>query len=335
MDKSFQTEEPFFIVGAPRSGTTMLSVMLDRHSNISIPPETQFFNDLQPGLQAVLAHKEIGDLVSFVLKSERIKDLEISHEEVMEGFTSAGDRERDLFLALLKAYSKKTGCKKIGEKSPLHLLHLPKICKHFPQAKIVCIVRDGRDVVRSLMNVPWAEPDNPRRFYLFCQHWNEAVEKIIQAQRSNFRDRFYLLTFEQLLRDPEQQLQDVCRFIGVEFETQQFLAQTASATVPAWEQNWKGKAVEKLDSARIQVWKKEATPEEKYAMNILMGDALQKMGYDHTEIIGCSLQTKIKYLCIRLTFNKALLPVVLFGLKCKRYINRILPVRSNNSTIDQ
>lgn len=324
MNKDFQIEEPFFIVGAPRSGTTLLSVILDRHSNISIPPETQFFGDFQPILRPVIAQNSLENLVSLALQADRVKDLAVTKEDVIQHLSYEGEKERDLFLALMKAYAKKTGCNKVGEKSPLHLLHLRKITALFPKSKIVCIVRDGRDVVRSLKNVPWAEPGNPRRFLLFCHLWNNCVEKIVEAQRSRFKDRFYLLRYELLLQEPERQVKNLCSFLGVNLDPQQLAAEMGSGAVPKWEKGWKGKATDFLDSNRVQVWKREAERDEVHKMNILMGDSLRKMGYDQTETIGCSFETKIKYNCIRIAFSDSIRPLSLFFLKCLRGLRKIV-----------
>ena len=181
---------PIFIVGAPRSGTTMLAVLLDRHSSIAIPPETQFFTEYanqQPEKDKLLSKEE---MVDNALSFARIGDMGVSRTKVLELFQNRESTFQDLFQSILEVYAIGQRKPRAGEKSPKHLEHVPELLDAYPNAKIICIVRDGRDVVRSLLKVPWAEPKSTRRLELFCVEWRELVSLAL-TYKKNIQISFY------------------------------------------------------------------------------------------------------------------------------------------------
>lgn len=319
-DGSYAACDPIFIVGAPRSGTTMLSVILDRHPHICIPPETQFFTAFLPSLPGDAEAMTTEELVQFALESPRIKDLKLDKQHVLDHFSTTGPQAENLFAALLMSYSKKQGKIRYGEKSPGHLNHIPQILAAFPKAKIICIVRDGRDVVRSLLKVKWAEPENPRRFWLFCMQWNDLTRLALQYFQTMAQEQFHLVKYEEILTQPEREIVKICAFLGEQFYPSQLSGTAQSGVVPEWEQSWKGNAVKALDQSRISAWRNSASQEQIWAMNCMMGKTLAAAGYNETGMQGCPLQTRLKYNLIKLPFIKWLRPLSLFVLKVTKSV---------------
>src|SRR5512143_952046 len=94
-----QLAPPVFIVGAPRSGTTLVAVLLDRHSNIAIGPETQFYTEFIPKNWARRTPNTYEELVDSALAFKRIADFNLEGEELLRQF-----RKYDLsFANLLRA----------------------------------------------------------------------------------------------------------------------------------------------------------------------------------------------------------------------------------------
>ena len=107
---------PIFIVGNPRSGTTLTAVLLDRHSKIAVPPETNFFNLFLPTIQ----NKDKLDyesMVRFTLQSDRIKDLNLDAENVLENFRHYPLSVYNLLRVILEEYTKKRGKVRPGKKT--------------------------------------------------------------------------------------------------------------------------------------------------------------------------------------------------------------------------
>lgn len=75
---------PFFIVGCPRSGTTLLSVLLDRHTRLCVPPETAFFDEIAPHL---LHNNET--LPEILRDWRRLGELNLDPEMILSRFESS------------------------------------------------------------------------------------------------------------------------------------------------------------------------------------------------------------------------------------------------------
>ena len=87
---------------------------------------------------------------------------------------------------------------------------VPTILRWFPNARIICIVRDGRDVVRSLCAAPWTH-DDPLRH---AMDWKRAARRC-RAVAAKFPDNVRLVRLEDLLRDPVSLISDVDAFLGL------------------------------------------------------------------------------------------------------------------------
>src|SRR5262245_17177570 len=128
--------QKFFIVGCPRSGTTMLQQALNRHSQIAIPPETKYFS-------------------SFFRRSRRRQRQHLKRLnadlciQLTEPTTSIASivQGRAFYEDMAKTYVERLAVKDVrwfGEKTPEHTSALPIIREMYPEAKILVLCRDGR-----------------------------------------------------------------------------------------------------------------------------------------------------------------------------------------------
>ncbi|MCF8075846.1 MAG: sulfotransferase, partial [Desulfotignum sp.] len=251
---------PIFIVGAPRSGTTLLAVMLDRHPQIAIPPETQFFTEFLPWARQQTDLETREKKIHAALAHPRLQDTGLEYDTVFSIFKVHDNTFKGLFRSLLEAYAKYKNAERPGEKSPKHLVHVPDILRYFPQAKIICLVRDGRDVVLSLLMVAWAEPGNPRRFGLFCSEWNASARMAQTYLKTLPASRFYLVKYEDILRRPEKTLHEICEFIGEPYLPEMLRPGNNAGAIPEWEMGWKENAANELDLKRVQAWQRCSDP---------------------------------------------------------------------------
>ncbi len=309
---------PIFIVGAPRSGTTLLAVLLDRHSQIAIPPETQFFADFLPSLLPSSAVSSREEKIELALSSPRIQDIGLAREQLLNVFSGLSNTWPCLLQAILALYAFGQNKNRVGEKSPKHVAHVPEILEVFPDAKIICLVRDGRDVVRSLEKVPWAEPDNSRRFSIFCMEWVDYAGLALQYQRQYTKEQFLLVKYENILLSPTVELEKICQFIGEEFEDGQLQITSESNVVPEWEGEWKNKSTAMLDPKRVEAWRRQADREQIWFMNSMMGKALGELGYDDTGLNDCPFFKKIMLFFQKLPCLPKIRPISLLLLKMLR-----------------
>ncbi|MBU0638913.1 MAG: sulfotransferase [Planctomycetes bacterium] len=319
---------PIFVVGAPRSGTTMLAVLLDRHSRIALPPETVFFCEFLPEVWPASVPGTHEEMVDSALAHERIADLKLDRAAVLNRFRNYESTFPNLLRALLETYT--AGKHKIrpGEKSPDHVLHVPSILEAYPAAKVICTIRDGRDVVRSLLKVSWAKGGNPRRFGLFCNQWCDYARVILDYQRTLPSARFTTVKYEDIILHPEQELARLCEFVGESYEPTQLEPNSDSAVVPAWEQGWKGKALSGLDPKRVGAWRRDAEPEQVWAMNSRMGSMLKRLGYGDVGMAGCPRPTRVRLALAQIPYTRPMRPIALLGLRVLRVLRGSDPRRA-------
>jgi hypothetical protein len=225
--------------------------------------------------------------VESALGFKRIADFNFDRDQLLHYFKEYELSFANLLRAIIELHAMRNSKLRPGEKTPQHLKHVPMILNQFPEAKIICVLRDGRDVVRSLMETPWAIPKNPRRLRLFCLRWNDAAEQTIYHQRTLASNRFMTVKFEDILRQPRSELERICDFIGEEFESTQLEPAQPSSVIPGWETKWKSKASEILDPGRIEAWRKSADQQQIWVMNSMMGTMLERMGYRDTTLEDC------------------------------------------------
>src|SRR6185503_10253265 len=207
-----ESSDPFFIVGCPRSGTTLLSVLLDRHSRLCIPPETGFFAEVAPHLPG----RDAASLLETLRAWPRLAELNLTPEAVLTQLSGRPSSPSRVLRAILDLYAEAAGKARSGEKTPQHLLEVPAILRHFPGARIVCLVRDGRDVALSLRAMPWGPPT----LAAAAELWNTFV-RLADAFAQEHPERFMFVHYEKLVTHPNQVLPEVMRFLGERFEPAQ------------------------------------------------------------------------------------------------------------------
>jgi len=258
---------PVFVVGHPRSGTTLVATLIGRHPNISMPPETQFFPEIY--LENAAAGAELAQLA---LDNPRVRDLELDVDRFRADFQATDMTFKDLFELIINSYCAKIGKYRPGEKSPNHLLWAETLLDWFPAARIIGVVRDGRDVANSLMAVPWSHNNIIKHSF----EWAASQELASELQR-RAPENFRLIRYENLLANTEAELKEICVFLGESYHPA-MLNSGSSDAIPGWEAGWKGKARREVDPSNIGKWKQRGYW-DKMVMNTLMRSQLEQNGY--------------------------------------------------------
>ncbi|NCS28705.1 MAG: sulfotransferase [Microcystis aeruginosa F13-15] len=187
-----------FVVGCPRSGTTLLQRILSTHSQLfSIQGETGFFS-----YQNIFSPRR----KHFGLPNKKLKQLFNNSVDIV-----------DFFARGVTLLSQENGGKRFVEKTPQHILHLPFIFKHFPNSSVIHILRDGRDCYCSSKSHPNV-PQN-KNIKVFAKYWRKCVRVPL-----NYQDNKKLLTvkYEELVSKPWLEIPRVMNFISLEAEEVQF-----------------------------------------------------------------------------------------------------------------
>lgn len=273
-DQSQQSGDYFFVVGCSRSGTTLLSVLLDRHSRLCVTPETAFFDEIAPQLAAI---HEDQSLLRLLRQWRRLPELRLEPESVLQYLTQQRwqPTAANVLASLLDLYTQGQGKARCGEKTPQHLAHADTILRCFPNAKIICLLRDGREVALSLRAMPWWGSAD---LQAAADHWKLCLRQM-ESCMQQYPAQFKVIKFEELVAQPEATLTAVMNFLHERFEPDQLRTDVPSGVVLARSLEWKGQALEAVDSTRISGRRDLASAAEIAFLDQALGDDLRTYGY--------------------------------------------------------
>jgi hypothetical protein len=268
-DKSGPYKNYFFVVGFPRSGTTLLSVLLDRHSRLCVPPETGFFDEIAPQL----SEGNDSALMTALENWRRLPELGLEPEMVRNQLQKKQWNSGDVLAAILDAYALRQQKTRPGEKTPQHLLHVPAILEFFPQARIICLLRDGRDASLSLVDMPWGWS-----LRAAAELWQRYL-RLMEEFQTLFSDNFMVLSYEQLVAAPDETMKSVMDFLSESFEPQQLNSDTPSKVVLSRSMLWKGKSLEPIDVRCADRRRVQASRENLELLERILRDDLRRYGF--------------------------------------------------------
>jgi Sulfotransferase family len=281
-----------FIVGVPRSGTTLLRLMLDAHPRLAIPPETGFLSRLVrlPWLwPAGLGRRR---LLTIITRAQSWPDFHLDAHALAEAldavkpFTLA-----DGLRAFYRLYAARFNKSLWGDKTPLYGRHAYAIARLLPEARFIHLIRDGRDVALSLRTT-WFAPS--RRVDALAGYWARELQR---ARRQGKRLKYYTeVRYEALLRNPEQVLRDICQFLELEFDPRMLSYYEnaaarlgehegrANANGTVWltktqRQSQQRHTRKPVDVTRIERWRTELDIADAVAFEHVAGGLLRELGY--------------------------------------------------------
>jgi hypothetical protein len=212
---------PFFIVGSERSGTTLLMAILGHHSHLAVPEVTWYY----PRFRAFLdTYGDLSQPANFrTLLSEMIFGLKTPFfglglnpativDELLTKIPAPNFAEA--FRAILQLYSDSLKKPRWGEKTPHNLYYLSEILADFPAAKIINLVRDGRDVATEQLRSAFG----PRNIYAASLIWRRTQEVAEIWRQKLPADTWLDVRYEELAVQPEPVLERVCEFLGEKYE---------------------------------------------------------------------------------------------------------------------
>jgi len=255
----------FFIVGCPRSGTTLLQSLLAAHPQIASYPETHFFWYVAKdrwrkhlGIASPDVKRRLYQFLSDIGHTE-MKDFVSKYGLFIWQYTNA-------FVRILDTLTINQGKEIWVEKTPIHLHFIEMIEKYVKGAKFIHMLRKGEDVVASLYEVTQKYPKEwggQRTIEKCVNRWNRDIK--ITQYYSNKKNHS-LVRYEELVKNPEDVLRRTCEFIGVEF-TQNMITQHSivAEKVILDNQEWiksakreihnaNGKKFRKLFNQKQQAW---------------------------------------------------------------------------------
>jgi hypothetical protein len=267
----------FFILGAPRSGTSLLSRMLDAHPAIAVPDETKIFETFAPLLPLygdLRRPDRLRRLVRDVLAWRWVRRLP---DLPGPGDVLARVERRDLggvFEAFLSTWAARRGRRRCGEKTPSNLYLWPSIERAFPEATVVHILRDGRDVALSQVQAPFG----PKTMAGAAERWVGFVDRIRAIGDRAGPARYVEVRYEDLLADPRGTIQGVLRFLGEPFHPDVLRFHRSDRPVgtdPVNDEN----VLRPLQVGNAGKWRTGASRREVEIFEAIAGGTLEACGY--------------------------------------------------------
>ncbi|MEX1005567.1 MAG: sulfotransferase [Acidimicrobiia bacterium] len=205
------TDSVPIIVGAARSGTTLLRAMLDSHPQLAITPESYFLVSLAKSRR--FTRQQPFDLDSFVaalLHHPRFQRWGLPPENVAKDFRQPTvDNHGAAFRILYAAYGAHHRKSRVGDKTPWYVHHIPFIAELLPEARFVHVIRDGRDVALSQGRGP----------ILGALNWRRAINDGKSAAARLGAGRVLEVKYEDLVTHPEASLRNVCMFLDLDYDS--------------------------------------------------------------------------------------------------------------------
>ena len=205
-----------FIVGSPRSGTTLLRFMLAAHSDLAIPPETGFPGHIagDEKLAGLRPAELLRIITDFPPSAPAWRDFGMAEETLRRALFKLNPFSvAEGIRSFYQLYASRHGKRRVGDKTPSHGEAMIAIECLLPEAAFIHVIRDGRDSSFSLRDM-WFAPSQD--IAVLAAYWRDNVTRCRRQGRSV--QRYLEVRYEDLLSDTPGQLRRVCDFVDLPFE---------------------------------------------------------------------------------------------------------------------
>ena len=274
-----RSRSPVFVVGSPRSGTTLLyDMLLSAGGFAQYLGESNIFNLVAPrfGDLSIRANRE--KMLNAWLGSRlfRVSGLEAHQitEKILNDCRNAGD-----FLRIvMDELARQQGASRWASNAPEEILHVQRIKETIPEALFIHMIRDGRDVGVSLAEkhylrpFPWKDRETAEGAALY---WEWIVQKG-RAAGATLGKAYIEVRFEELVSDPRTALQCLSSFLDHDLDYDR-IQRNAVGTVARPNTSFKRKKA--VDFNPVGRWKRQLTAERLANVEDLVGSTLAGLGY--------------------------------------------------------
>ena len=211
----------FFIIGRPRSGTTLLRHLFDAHPNVIIPSECNYILALSGKYkrQKKFTRKTLEHFLDDLKRTKSFDTLSMDDELLKKNVFSVPENITypelcKIVHATYASIHEKKEILLIGDKNPAYSSeNFSKVFSLFPEAKYIHLIRDYRDQITSLLTAGFKLPSPA----FIAIAWKKSINTINNFKKK-FPDHFYTIRYEDFVREPEMHLKKICCFLGIKFQ---------------------------------------------------------------------------------------------------------------------
>lgn len=214
-------ERPIIMIGAERSGTTLVMAMLGCHPRIAVPEVVWYYTRFRPylytygDLRKDENFRTLAEEMVFGLKTP-FWGMKVNPRTILDEIIS-DCKERSfagIYCAMHERYAKAAGNKpRWGEKTPHNLFFVKEILEDFPNAQFIFITRDGRDASADYLESAFG----PTNIFCAAESWALCQNAVKPWREKLDSSQWMDLKYEDLVRDAGKLLKRTCEFLGEEY----------------------------------------------------------------------------------------------------------------------
>lgn len=286
---------PILLVGCPRSGTTLLSVILHAHPRIAMPPETRFLFPVYRKRNA------FGDLTvaanrrrlarQLTARGTRFKHLGLDRRKLVREIVRGGPTVGSAMAIVWREFARSRGKQRWGEKRPLYWQQMDWLMRLFPDAQVVHLIRDPRACVASLLDVHWWRGG----FQGALTTWVLSDRELRAFGERAAPGSYYALRYEDLLSEPHGELAKLCGFLGEEFDEAMLHFTDAAQDIVPDRKVWHSLTRGPLDPSRGERWRTTLRPGDVAVIEATAGNAMRRHGYELSGLGGRASRVRLAH----------------------------------------
>ena len=277
---------PFFVVGNDRSGTTMLRLVLDRSAEAAVPPESMFLVD-------TAAARRSGEPGGCRRSCEARLNGSGSTPECAAGVSprnrlqvpaglSHADAYRFAVEAPFRAYASLAGKSRWGDKTPAYLHHVDELLAIWPDARLIVLVRDGRDVALSIVGLPFG----PNNVWAAARTWAAGIRRGQETERRH-PDQVLTLRYEDLASEPRREVERICGSWAWRSTRRCWRSRRRTPpSSPKGQEGWFTSVWAGINTSAVGKWRHEMTPAQQAVFAAVASNELRAFGYETAEGVG-------------------------------------------------
>ena len=295
-------ENPTFICGHRKGGTTVLLCLFDNHPQLlTYPVDSAFFYRVFPACETTDKEQTIDNLVTYTIKQNLRDEMDVvgdyglfDVEAIADSYKTYMASEEHTAKAhlttLMRAYADHCGQDWTGwrgwvEKTTSTEIYATQAESWFPNARFIHVVRDPRDNWASLKSGWRARyKDQENSLEALLQSLIDRAGLGLRMAKINKKslgeERYKIIRFEDLANDPDRSMRDLCSFMNIDFHD--------NLTMPTvngklWKgNNFEGMKFAALSDANVGRWHKRTEEREIATIEANLGDVMEALGYSVT-----------------------------------------------------
>ncbi len=259
--------DPVFIVGMPRSGTTLLQGILSNTGNYFPMPETHFFSRATYGLRENdLSQKDCQTIRRILYRKARI--------EVAEDAFRHLNSQKEVFEYVIGQFNpdKKNT---FLEKTPRHIFFYSKICSYYPSAKFICMIREPKNIVSSRLR---KHPKRKKSLIRLALLYNKISAAILKIES---KDNVIVVRYEDLTADNKSSLIKICEFLNIPYDRQLLENVIAPNEIVSDHEFWKNNnlVLQSIRENDPDKWRDSLDADQAHLVNYITKSYASKFGY--------------------------------------------------------